>query len=95
MAVFTARLMDANSGNEGVYDFEAPADFMTRTPVRIVRHFMEFIDKDVLPTQHVDYELNAALKNAERGIVTAMGNLHFEHGEDPAPFLLMIAARAQ
>ena len=95
MAIYTARLMDAKSGNEGLYDFEAPDDFLTRTPVRVVRHFMEFVDKDVLPSQHVDYELNAALKNPAGSVVTAMGNLHFEHGEDPAPFLLMIAAKPQ
>ncbi|MDF1750084.1 MAG: hypothetical protein P1V34_14530 [Alphaproteobacteria bacterium] len=93
MAQYTARLMDAKSGNEGVYDFEGPEDLMSQTPIRIVRHFMEYVDRDVLPTQHVDYELNAALKNQQRNVVTAMGNLHFDHGEDPAPFMLMIAAK--
>lgn len=93
MATFTARLLDAKSGNEGSYDFDGPDDLLSQTPVRVVRHFMEYIDKTVLPSQHMDYELNAALKNRERGIVTAMGDLHFEHGEDPAPFMLMIAAK--
>lgn len=93
MAVYTARLLDADSGNEGSYDFEGADDLMSQTPVRIVRHFMEHIANTVLPTQHVDYELNAALKNKERNVVTAMGDLHFEHGENPAPFMLMIAAK--
>lgn len=95
MATFTARLVDAKTGNEGSYDFDGPDDLMDRTPVGVVRHFMEFVDQTVLPSQHVDYELNAAMKNRERRIVTAMGDLHFEHGEDPAPFMLMIAAKRE
>ncbi len=93
MATFTARLLDAESGNEGTYDFEGPDNLMEQTPIRVVRHFMDFVDKTVLPAQHVDYELNAAMKNKGRKVITAMGELQFEHGDNPAPFMLMIAAK--
>jgi hypothetical protein len=93
MARYTARLLDSASGNEGRYDFDGPDDLMQQTPVRVVRHFMEYIDKTVLPAQHVDYELNAAMKNQSASVVTAMGQLLFERDVVPEPFLLMIAAK--
>lgn len=93
MATYTARLMDAETGNEGLYDFEGPDDLLLKTPVRIVRHFMEHVEEDVLPTQHVDYELNAAMKNATKAVVTAMGELHFENN-GTVPFMLMISSKA-
>jgi len=40
---------------------------------------------------HVDYELNAAYKDKDRAVVTAMGSL-IHDGDPPSPFLLMIAA---
>jgi hypothetical protein len=92
MTTFTARIMDADSGNEGRYDFEGPEDLLTKTPVRVVRHFMEYVDKSLLPAQHVDYELNAAMKNQTKTVVTALGEFHFEHG-GTSPFLMMISRK--
>ena len=67
---------------------------MNDTPVRVVRAFFEHVDRAAFPTKHVDYEINAAFKNKERGIVTCMGALHLEGGASPAPFLLMVARKS-
>ena len=90
MARYRASVMDAESGNEGIYEFEAEDGLMETTPVRVVRKFMEYTDRKLITHQHIDYELNAAFKNDKRHVVTAMGSLVLEH-EPPIPFLLMIA----
>ena len=91
MATYRARMMDAETGDDGLYDFEAHDDLMNDTPVRVVRTFFEHVDRTLFPTKHVDYEINAAFKNKERRIVTCMGSLHVEGDVPPAPFLLMIS----
>ena len=95
MTQYTARMMDAVSGGEGRYDFDADDGLLDRTPVRVVRAFMDHVDKDLFPTIHVDYELNAAFANREHHrVVTAMGTL-IHDGDPPTPFLLMISAKKQ
>ena len=91
MAAYRARMMDAVTPSEADYDFEAPEDLMNDTPVRVVRSFFEHADRSQFRTAHVDWELNAAFKNAERGVVTCMGSFHLEGDQPPAPFLLMIS----
>ena len=93
MAAYRARMMDAVSDREAVYDFEGPDDLMHDTPVRVVRAFMEHTDRSRFATAHSDWELNAAFKNAERGVVTCMGAFHIAPDQPPAPFLLMIVRR--
>jgi hypothetical protein len=90
MARYTVRMMDADTGGEGRYGFEGADDLFARTPVQIVRAFMEHVDRDEFPHQHIEYELNAAFKNADKRVVTAMGQLILEH-LPPIPFMLMIA----
>lgn len=91
MARYTARMMDAETGGEGRYDFDGPDDLLQQTPVRVVRAFMEHVDREMFPLTHVDYELNAAFKDAGRGVITALGSL-IHDGDPPSPFLLMISA---
>lgn len=90
---YRAVIMDAETGGEGAYDFEAEDDLMAQTPVRVVRRFMEHADRGLFPHHHLDYELNAAFKNEGRSVVTALGSLILEHAP-PLPFMLMITAAA-
>jgi len=46
MARYTARMMDAATGGEGAYDFDGPDNLLSLTPVRVVRAFMEHVDRD-------------------------------------------------
>ena len=92
MATYRARILDAVTPTEGVHDFEASDDLMHDTPVRVVRAFFENVQREALLTTHEDWELNAAFKNAERGVVTCMGSFHIAD-QPAAPFLLMIAKK--
>ena len=93
MAIYRARITDAVTPTEGVHDFEAGDDLMQDTPVRVVRAFFENVEREALLTAHEDWELNAAFKNAERGVVTCMGSFHIAADQPTAPFLLMIAPK--
>jgi hypothetical protein len=90
MASFVARMMDAETGGEGRYVFQAPDDLFQRTPIQVVRAFMDHVDRDEFPHQHIEYELNAAFRSQDRKVVTAMGQLILEH-LPPIPFMLMIS----
>ena len=92
MTTYTAVVVDSETGGEGRYDFQSDDDLMTRTPVRIVRAFMEVVDRDVLPAEHVDYEINAAMKNPSGTIVTALGSLIREN-DGAVPFMMMISKK--
>ncbi|MEW5420379.1 hypothetical protein [Amorphus sp. 3PC139-8] len=92
MAQFVASLMDAETGSDNKYEFEGPDDLLHKTPVRVIRHFMEIVDKEILPSEHIDYELNAAMRNKDVGVVTGIGSLIRENGGE-IPFLLMISKK--
>ena len=87
MAMYSAVLMHGNRDAEGTYRFEGDDDLMARTPVRVMRAFMDWVGaKDGVGL--VDYELNAALKDEKSGTVTASGKLIFDDGIQP--FVCMI-----
>ena len=93
----TATMMNARSGNQGDYDFEAPADvFDTRTPVQIVKMFAEYVDTELFPDDVVDFEINGAFKNLNHRVVTAMGQLITHHGthDGSIPFMVMIGPKS-
>lgn len=92
MATYFARMLDAETGGEGRFRFDGPADLMSKTADEIVATFFEHVDKDVL-RHHADWEINGVMKNRERRVVTAMGSLIPEKNDPPMPFLLMIADR--
>ncbi|MDX2309003.1 MAG: hypothetical protein NW216_12240 [Hyphomicrobium sp.] len=93
MRTYYARMMDAATGGEGSYRFEGPEDLMKRTADEVVTVFFEAIGPKILESM-VDWEVNGALKNRDRGIVTAMGALIPDRNEPDMPFLLMISDRA-
>ena len=70
--------------------FDGPDDLLSRTPVAVMRLAMDEIEK-AAGIGHLDYELNAALKNSEKGVVTALGTLIF-HEKEFQPFTCMISA---
>jgi cytochrome P450 len=93
MAIFRARLIDGLSEGEDAFEFDAHAELMNDTPVRIVRTFFGYADPTKFRTTHEDWELNAAFKNRERGVVTCMGSWHLGGDQPPVPFLLLIGAK--
>ena len=92
MTTFYARMMDSETSGEGNYEFEGPADLMSRTADEIVGVFFDHVEKQVLKGD-VDWEINGVLKNKERRIVSAMGSLIPQKDDAPMPFLLLISDR--
>lgn len=92
MAQYRGRLIDSLDG-EDAFDFEAADTLMQDTPVRVVRAFFSGADRAQFRVPHEDWELNAAFKSRERGVVTCLGAFHVAD-QPPAPFVLLIAAKA-
>lgn len=90
MPVYHARVLDAQTGSEAAYEFEGPADLMQRTCDEIVGVFFDEVEHETL-RGHADWELNAALSNRDRNVVTAIGSLLPKKSAPPIPFLLMIS----
>lgn len=93
MTTYRARMMDAATGGEGIYDFEDGEALLKQSPVRVIRKFMEHVGKDLIPSNYEDYELNAAFKSENAQVVTGLGNLILTH-QPPIPFAVMISARS-
>ena len=93
MAQYRARMMDASTGGEGIYDFEDGDALMSETPVRIIRRFMEHVKHDLISSAYKDYQLNAAFKNDDVNVVTGLGTLILTN-QPPIPFAIMISPKA-
>lgn len=89
--VCRATMMDAAGEAEAVYEFTAEESLFERSPIQIVKHFMEHVDHVELPGGHMGYELYSTLKNKDLKVITAMGSLLPGRGE--IPFMVMIAPR--
>ena len=92
MAHYRARMMDAETGGEGIHEFEAADDLLDHSPMTVVRTFFQAERAHDMAHLIKDYELNAAMKNKDRKVVTALGSLILTSGME-LPFLLMIAAK--
>ena len=88
MTRYLGVLMHGNRGGEGRYEFDGPEDLLMKSPVRVMRAFMESIEaKSAIG--FVDYEINAAMKNDRHEITTVIGELVFE--TDNQPFMCMVS----
>lgn len=90
MKTFHARMMHAETGGEGSYQFQGPDDLMKKTADEIVAVFLDHVESEIL-RHHVDWEINAVFKNKQRGVVSAIGSLIPEKDDEPLPFLVMIS----
>lgn len=87
-----ATMMSATRSTQEDYVFTVDDDeIWSKTPIKIIRAFAEFVDAKVFPEEMVDFEINASFKNEEHHCVTAMGQMVFERGR--IPFTLMIGDR--
>lgn len=93
MATYRARMMDADSGGEGIYDYEDDEDLLRQSPVRVIRNFMEHVGRDIIPENYEDYELNAAFKNDTAQVIAGLGSLILVN-RPPLPFVIMISSKS-
>ncbi|MCV6587389.1 MAG: hypothetical protein OIF47_17815 [Marinibacterium sp.] len=89
MTKYHAVLLHGARGGEGNYEFEGPDDLMRRSPVKVMRAFMEHLDQTA-DLGHLDYLINAAMKNSEKQVVTVLGEIDFSD-TNAQPFVCMIS----
>ena len=92
MANYRTVVIHPETGGEGRYDFESSEGLMEKSPVNVISRFMEIVDKKILPAEHVDYELNAAMKSENGKVVTGMGTMTLDGGKR-LPFVAMISEK--
>lgn len=84
-----AIVMGPVSGSDSTYEFDAPDDLFARPSDEVVEAFMAHIHEAGVISSAVSYELNSAIKNREKNVVTAIGNLILSG--DELPFVVMIS----
>lgn len=95
MAEYVGRMLHGRSGAEVDHPFEGPDDLMTRSPVRVMRYFMEHAASGRSFLEHEDYEIFSALRHRENGsvdVVTVTGDFIYAPGNH-SPFMCMIAPK--
>jgi hypothetical protein len=92
MTLYRARMLDADTGSEGVYDFEHREDLFDHPTDEIIEAFFEHADRAVMSRHHVNYEINGCMNHRDRGTVVAIGQLILDHG-DRVPFTLIIGKK--
>lgn len=90
MTTYYARMLDGATGGEGRYQFDGPENLLSLTSDEIVSWFFGQVEAEVLHA-HIDWEMNAVMKNREHSVVTAIGSLIPEKNDPPLPFMLMIS----
>lgn len=93
MASYKLVLTHGNRHGEGVHIFDAADDLMTHSPATVIRITMDAMEKEMASPSigHLDYEIFSCLKNGEKGVVSALGELIF-HGTQREPFTALISA---
>ena len=86
---FKAIMVHGRSGAENTYGFEGPDELFKRSPMTIMRHFMEHVAEHKF-IEHVDYEVYTALKNEAKTVVTVIGDFLYTE-ESRSPFMCMIS----
>jgi hypothetical protein len=86
---YRADVMDADSGGNGSYRFEAASGLFGMPARDIVDTFMRSLTHYRETPAPLTYELDSAIKKPEKQIVMATGSITRERGS--IPFLLMIS----
>jgi hypothetical protein len=95
MTQYRVRMLDSVSGAEGTYAFEHRDDLMARPADDVIAAFFEYADRAIFNREHVEYELNGAVKNKKQKTVVAIGSLQMSGDatdDDRRPFTIFISA---
>lgn len=88
-ANYRAALLDAETGANASYLFEAGAGLFLMPADEIIHVFIDHLNANDYVHRPVGYELNSAIKKSNKQVVMATGSLLIGKGE--IPFLLMIS----
>lgn len=83
-----AVMMDADRGTEARYDFDLEKEVFDHPAHEVINAFFDYLKAHHEAPEHGQWELNSAIRNKEKRLVTSMGHLILPHGE--IPFMLMI-----
>jgi hypothetical protein len=86
---YCATFLDAETGGNETYEFQAKADLFGMSAREIVDTFIKHLNSESTYPSPMSYELNSAVKKKTKKIVLATGSLIVVKGE--IPFLLMIS----
>ncbi len=89
---YSAALMDAETGGNEQYLFEADPRLFDMPADSIVEQFIKHLESTGNHPNPLSYELNSAVKKKSDRFVLATGSLMLAKGE--IPFLLMISSGA-
>ncbi len=89
---YNAALMDAETGGNEHYRFEADPRLFDMPADSIVEQFIRHLETSGSHPHPLSYELNSAVKKKGGRFVLATGSLMLPRGE--IPFLLMISPEA-
>lgn len=92
MPRMTAVLMHGERGGEGRYGFEVSEAVAAGPAAGIMHAFMAHLDATA-DLGHIDYEINAAMKNRDLQITTVIGEMILPGG-NRQPFACFIAPDA-
>jgi hypothetical protein len=88
-ANYRAALLDAETGANESYQFEAESGLFRLPADEIIHVFINYLNAGKYTKSPIGYELNSAIKKNEKHVVMATGSLLIEKGD--IPFLLMIS----
>ena len=88
---YCAAFLDAETGGNETYEFQAKADLFGMSSREIVDTFIKHLNSESTYPSPMTYELNSAVKKKTKKIVMATGSLIVAKGE--IPFLLVISPK--
>lgn len=86
---YCAAWMDAETGGNKTFEFEAKADLFEMPASDIVDIFIKYLEDEKSYSSPISYQLDSAINKKNKEIVLATGSLILGRGE--IPFLLMIS----
>ncbi len=90
-ATYCAVWMDAETGGNETYEFEAKTGLFEMPASDIIDVFIKHLDSEGGYPSPMTYQLDSAVNKMNKKIVLATGSLILARGE--VPFLLMISPR--
>ncbi len=91
MAQFNAIIVDADTGGEGQYNFDASGLLISASPMRVAQAFFESeVAQKRIVAHFPDYEIYTCFRHDDRWVVTLTGAL-INADNDRVPFMAMIS----
>lgn len=88
---FIASMMDAETGGNASYSFEAPVDLLDLPTPEVIATFIKNLSNVKEYSSLLTFHIEHSVKKHEKKVLLATGSLVLSNGE--IPFLLMISPK--